>query len=217
MERFFIFDKYNTWFNWDLILTAKDVTPPEPKTNYVKIDGMSGTLDLTEALSGEVTYEDRIVSASFWTDKGTRKDRERLLREIVRVLHGRKITIIEPDDPEHYFIGRVNVKSMKNTLVYAEFTIEATCDPWRYAINDTERTIEVDDQEITAIINNYGVKTLCPTITISGDVSISNGDTTIDLVTGTYKNSSIKFIQGVNRLEISGSGTVTFTYKEADL
>lgn len=218
MERFFILDKFNTWYNWRLILTAKDVTPPEPKTNYVNLDGMNGTLDLSESLTGEVTYGDRTVSATFWTDNGSYKDRERLLREIVAALHGKKIKIIEPDDPNHYFYGRVKIKSRKNILPYAEFTIEATCEPWRYSLYDTVRTIEVDNQVVTdVVIHNNGVKTLCPVITVTGSVNIIYDGVKTPLTAGTYKISDIRLRQGVNVIGVSGHGSAAFTYKEADL
>lgn len=218
MERFFILDKFNTWYNWRLVLTAKDVTPPEPKTNCVEIDGMSGSLDLSESLAGEITYKDRTVSASFWTDEGTYKERETLLRTIVAALHGKKIRIVEPDDPDHYFYGRVKVKSPKNILPYAQFSIEATCEPWRYALYDTERRIEVNSQIVTnAVINNNGVKTLCPVITVTGSVDIIYNGTKTPLTAGTYKISDIKLRQGCNIVGVSGNGSATFTYKEAGL
>ena len=218
MERFFILDKFNTWYNWRLVLTSKDVTPPEPKTNYVEIDGMSGSLDLSESLAGEITYKDRKISASFWTDEGTYKERETLLRTIVAALHGKKIRIVEPDDPDHYFYGRVKVKSTNNILPYAEFSIEATCEPWRYSIHDSERRIEVNSQTVTnAVINNNGVKTLCPIITVNGSVDIIYNDTRTSLASGTYQISDIKLRQGCNIVGVSGNGSATFTYKEADL
>lgn len=218
MERYFILDKFNTWYDWRLVLTGKDVTPPKPKTNYVNIDGMSGSLDLSEALTGEVTYNDRTVSASFWTDEGTRKDRERLLREIRIALHGKKIKIIEPDDPDHYFYGRLNITSESNIVPYAEFKIEATCEPWRYALDDTVRTIEVNSQIVTnAVIHNNGVKTLSPIITVTGSVDITYNGVKTSLTAGSYKISDIKLHQGVNIIGVSGNGSATFTYKEADL
>ena len=218
MERFFILDKFNTWYDWRLILTAKDVTPPEPKTNYVDIDGMSGTLDLSEALTGEITYKDRTVSASFWTSEGSYKDRDKLLREIVRALHGKKIKIIEPDDPDHYFYGRVKIKSRKNILHYAEFSIECTCEPWRYALNDSVRRVEVNSQSVTeVIIHNNGVKSLCPEITVTGSVSITYNGVKTTLTAGSYKISDIRLRQGVNIIGVSGTGSIAFTYKEADL
>lgn len=217
MERYFILDKFNTWYDWRLILTAKDVTPPEPNTNYVTIDGMSGTLDLSEALTGEVTYKDRTVTATFWTDKGSRKDRERLLRDIRIALHGRKIKIIEPDDPDHYFYGRIKIKSMKNILPYAEFTIEATCEPWRYALNDTVRKIDLNQESIDVVIRNDGVKTLSPVINVTGAIDITHNGVKTSLTDGSYIISDVKLYRGVNIVNVSGEGSVSFTYKEADL
>jgi hypothetical protein len=217
MERFFILDKFNTWYDWRSYLTAKDVTPPEPKTNYVELDGMSGTLDLSESLTGEITYKDRTVTATFWTCEGSYKDRERLLQKIVASSHGKKIKIVEPDDPAHYFYGRVNVTSRTNTLAYAEYTIEAICEPWRYALDDTVRTVEVNGDKRSVVINNNGVKTVCPSIAITGSVEITYKGASVTLTDGSYRITDIKFYQGVNVVEISGNGSVTLTYKEADL
>ena len=217
MERFFILDKFNTWYDWRLILTAKDVTPPEPKTNYVNLDGMDGTLDLSESLTGEIAYDDRTVTATFWTNNGTRTEREALLREIRAVSHGRKIKIIEPDDPDHYFYGRVKIKSIKNTVPYAEFSIEATCEPWRYANEESVRSVEVNDQTVIVIMSNNGVKTLSPTITVTGSVTIGYNGATVDLTAGVYRITDIKLYRGVNIVTVSGTGSVIFTYKEADL
>jgi hypothetical protein len=217
MERYFILDKFNTWYDWRLILTAKDVTPPEPKINLVELDGMSGTLDLSESLSGEVTFKDRIITATFWTDQGSREDRERLLRDIRIALHGRKIKIIEPDDPDHYFYGRAVIKSTQNTLPYAEFTIEATCEPWRYNVNDTVRYISVNRDTKDLVICNNGAKTLSPVIEVTGAIDITYNGVRTYLTDGSYIISDVKLYRGVNVIKVSGEGSVSFTYKEADL
>ena len=217
MERYFILDKFNTWYDWRLVLTGKDVTPPEPKTNYVEIDGMDGTLDLSESLTGEITYKDRTVSASFWTSEGSFKGRASLLRKIVSTLHGKKIKIIEPDDPDHYFYGRVAVKSLNNILPYATFTIEATCEPWRYAVEETVRTVPLTTEFTDIVINNNGVKTLCPTIELTGDTVIFVNGVYTPFVAGTYKISDIKLRQGVNIIRASGLGSMIIKYREADL
>ena len=218
MKRYFILDKFNTWYDLRLIVTAKTIPDAEPKTNYVKLDGMSGTLDLSEVLTGEITYDDRTISATFWTDYGNRKDREALLQKITASLHGKKIKIIEPDDLNHYFNGRVKIKSKKNNLAYAEFTIEAVCDPWRYALEETARRVDVNTAAVTeVVINNNGVKTLSPIITVTGSVEITYNGQKTPLTAGTYKISDIKLRQGVNIIGVSGNGSATFSYREADL
>lgn len=218
MERYFIIDKFNTLYDLHLIITAKTIPDAEPKTNYVKLDGMSGSLDLSEALTGEITYNDRTISATFWTDYGNRKDREALFRKITASLHGKKVKIIEPDDPEHYFYGRIKIKSKKNNLAYGEITIEAICDPWRYSLEESNRTVEVNGvEQIKVVIHNNGVKTLCPIISVTGNVYIINGESNTPLAPGTYKLADIKLRQGVNILGVVGYGSATFTYREADL
>ena len=218
MERFFILNDKNTFYDWDLIVTDKVINPPEIKTNYVDIDGMSGSLDLTEALTGEITYKDRTISALFWTNRGNRKDRSALIGDIRAYLHGRKIKIIEPDDPEHYFDGRVKITSEKNNIAYAEIGIEAICSPWRYAINESERIVNVNGSNVTdVVINNHGVKTLCPTITVIGNINIIYDGSTIPLTTGAYQISDIRLTRGANVIGVSGVGTVTFTYREANI
>ena len=175
---------------------------------------MSGSLDLSEALTGEITYNDRTISASFWTDYGTYKERAKLLRDIRIALHGKKIKIIEPDDPAHYFIGRIKIKAEKNIIPYAEFSIEATCEPWRYSLEETERIVEVNSQTVTdVVINNNGVKTLSPVIRITGTVNIIYNGVTTTLTDGSYKISDIKLRQGVNIIGVSGTGSATFIYK----
>ena len=217
-ERFFILDKFNTWYDWNLILTAKDVTPPEPKTYLVEIDGADGSLDLSESLSGRVVYKDRKVTADFWTDHGNRRDRERIYREIVRSLHGKKIKLIEPDDPDHYFLGRVNISALSNNVAYATFKLNATCEPWRYSIDESVRRVDITGStRKDVVISNNGVKTLSPDITVKGSVTLFYDGLETLLTTGSYKVSDLKLRQGVNVIGVSGSGSVTFTYKEADL
>ena len=214
--RYFILDKFNSWYDWRLTLTAKDVTAPEPKTNYVDIDGMSGTLDLSEVLTGDVLYYDRTVTASFWSSEGTFQDRAMLLKTITSAIHGKKVQIIEPDDPEHYFLGRIKIKGVEQDQVHIAFTIEATCEPWRYSVEETERRVNVNG-DMDVVINNNGVKTLTPTLTVDGTVYVTHNGNTTKLTTGSWKITDLRLSQGVNVVKLSGDGTLKFTYREADL
>jgi hypothetical protein len=177
---------------------------------------MSGSLDLSEMLTGEITYKNRIVSATFLTDAGNHKDRERLLHEITKTIHGKKIKIVEPDYPDHYFYGRVKIKSKTNTLAYLSFTIEATCDPWRYRNHITERHIDID-RVTDIVINNHGSKTIYPLIDVEGTLTIDYNGHTVKLNTGSYNITDIKLYSGISVITVSGNGAIGLTYQEADL
>lgn len=218
MERYFIIDKYNTFTDWDLILTSKTITPPEPKTYYVEIDGMNGSIDLSESLSGTTVYKDRTISATFWTDKGNRSDRVKLLRQIRSAIHGKKVSIIEPDDPNHHFLGRIKITNEINNLAYAEISIEATCEPYRYSNDKITRSCVITASTTTDIvINNSGVKTISPVVKIEGNITITYNDSSIELTTGSYKILELTLYQGVNVVRVAGEGVITFEYEEADI
>lgn len=218
MGRTFIINNKSTYHDFNLYLTDKSIARPEPKTNYIELDGANGSLDLSEALTGEIAYKDRALKASFFCDEGNRLERERTLNELTRMLHGKKVKIIEPDDLDHYYLGRAKITNESNTLSHMEFSIEAQCEPWRYAIEETSRIVETDTQEITkVVINNKGLRTVCPSINIVGNVNVIIGGVVNSLSTGDYKISSLKLKHGYNIVDVSGSGTITFKYREADI
>lgn len=217
MERFFLFNDINTFYDWDLVLTSKDITPPEPKTNYVELDGASGTLDLSEALTGEITYSDRTIKATFWTSEGSQRDREKRIQVITRYLHGKKVKIIDPDDSDHYFYGRARITERFNNLAYAEISIECDCDPWRYAIEEYVRTVSATQTVTNVVIHNDGVKTVSPIFDVKGNINIIYNDQRYTLSAGAYKIPDVRLYQGVNVLGVTGNGSVTISYRKAEL
>lgn len=219
MERCFLFGNYNTWNDWGLLLTGKtDLEPPTVKTNYVAIEGMNGSLDLSEALTGEPTYEDRSFSASFCACDSSYEERRALLDNIINAIHGRKMKIVEPDNPNHYLYGRVGLKNVNHRVSHSEFTVEMRCDPWRYGREETLQTMPVDsDTPTDVLVYNGGRKTVCPDIHVSGQVTFTCCGVTSSATSGTYKITTFKLYQGENIIQVSGSGTLTLIYREAVL
>lgn len=219
MERCFLFGNYNTWNDWGLILTAKtDLEPPKVKTNYVDIEGMSGSMDLSEALTGEPTYEDRTFSASFCACDSSYEERRSLLDYIISAIHGRKMKIMEPDDPGHYLYGRVTIEKVSHTAFLSEFTAEMRCDPWRYGLDEMVQTIPVSSvSPVSVKIYNGGRKTVCPDILVSGQVTFTCCGVTSNATSGKYKVTTFKLYQGGNEIQVSGSGALTLIYREAVL
>jgi len=211
------FGEFNTATDWDLILNSINIADPKPKTNYVSVPGRSGDLDLTEGLTGEVEYENRGASFTFLLTNGSHLDREELIGTITNLMHGRKFTCIIPDKSEYYLSGRWSVSESKNDKAYGSITLEGNCDPWFYANNETIKAYTLTGAKQDIILANKGVKTLIPEITVTGSVKLTYGDISEALSDGTYKLVNLKIKRGGISLSVEGTGTVTFTYREAVL
>lgn len=209
------FGEYHTADDWDLILNSKKINPPTPKIVKVTIDGRDGELDLSRALTGEMKYNDRDASFSFIVTEGKHDEREGLINRIVNLIHGQKLQIIEPDDVDHYLLGECSVSDVKNDKAYGSFSVKATCEPYRYSINEINRIITASATPVNIVLTNNGKRTLTPTVVVSDSVTLSFGNTTLTLGKGTYKLSSLQLKSGSNIVSVSGSGTITFTYREA--
>lgn len=211
------FGDNHTVADWGLILTAKTIDPPTPKIININIDGRDGTLDLSRALTGEMKYNDREAFFSFLVTEGTQSDRSYMIQNIINAVHGQRLQIIEPDFPYLYLVGDCTVSEVVNNKAYGSFTVTATCEPYRYNVNETIRNITLTSTPTEIALVNSGRKTLIPTITVTGSVDLVINTTSVSLGAGTYKLTSLQLKNGVTLLTASGSGTVTFTYREAVL
>lgn len=212
------FGNYHTAEDWGLIMHEKNVPPPVPKTNYVSVPGRDGDLDLTEALSDVVNYQDRRASYTFLLTDGTHEDRVELISQIIGVLHGQRLQIVDTDDyPDYYMIGRLSVTEVTNTAAYGILKIEAVCQPWRYAIGQKTKTVTVtaSDGTVSVSITNSGYKTLAPTLTVTGSVTLTYNATSAALSAGTYVLAGFLLAPGVTTVTVAGSGTISINYQEA--
>lgn len=211
------FGNYHTAGDWGLILNAKSIEPPTPKIVNVSIDGRDGEIDLSEALTGEIKYNNRKASFNFIITEGTYLDRESMISNIYRAVHGRKLNITLDDDYTRYLVGRCSITDVTNNNAYGTIKIEANCEPWRYLVYDTVRTIEVTNTLTDIFLSNQGVKSVIPTLTVTGTVNITFGTSKFSLSAGNYKISDLVLKSGETLIQVQGSGTLVVTYREGIL
>lgn len=54
---------FHTWRDFHAVIQNSDIVgSPTPNTNYVDVPGGNGHIDLTEALTGDVTYSNRTLT-----------------------------------------------------------------------------------------------------------------------------------------------------------
>ena len=144
----------DTLSEWGLML-CNDLTigPAVPRYRFITIPEMSGALDLTEALTGSVPYDQRTISFTLFAVhdviSGTRHPATEEHFETVRsrlsgFANGKRMHVYLPDIPDHYFIGRVSVGG-KSGFNSGKVKVEIIADPYR--MKDGETTLTVDDDD----------------------------------------------------------------------
>lgn len=221
------FSDYHSYEDWGLLLVEKTISPPEPKTEIVDVPGMDGVLDLTEAL-GAVRYGNRELKFQFKVI-----DRERFYDAYTTVatyLHGRKRNIIIDDDPGFYYVGRCTMGDLKPGKIQSYFDVEVDAEPYKYETDDamangrwlwdtfnfrtgiaqdTQYTVS-GTQTITLINRGMAVN---PTFTASASMSVRYKGTTYSIPNGTTTNYNILLDAGENTLTVTGTGTLTISYR----
>lgn len=126
------FGNYHSWDNWKLLLKSKSIGFPTPKTNVIDIPGANGSLDLTEALTGEVMYENRELSFTFLTtEKLSGQGWADMISTIATALHGKRLDIILDDDSDLTYNGRCTIDAFATSSIKQEITIVCDCDPFK--------------------------------------------------------------------------------------
>ena len=219
-KRKIIFGDYDTAAHgWTL--AAWQLSPAEQKTNFVDKPGGDGSWDLSTALTdGLPRYYDRELSATLELSTGDRLSRETIIREMVNSLDGMRVDITLPDDPDHYVTGRLHVAREYNDMAHAAVTVTATCNPWRYNVSPTEKTLTAETTEKTISLNNPGRLAVVPEITVIGssaNVTLKYGTYTVTLGAGSYILPDLLLLPGSHALTYSGTGTIKLSYRGAVL
>lgn len=225
-------DRIHTWRDWGLKLVSVYIPMPEPKTQLVDIPGGDGKIDLTE-ISGRPAYHDREgIELTF--DLMDESYREWLLRysEFAREIHGRKVKMVLDDEPDHYYMARLNLDSQKTNPVFSEVVLSGTAEPFKYDLLSTGepwlwdpfnfrtgviRTIE--EQAITAnnktiTIRGAGIDN--PPVFIvtqASNLKLTHEGRTYILKTGRNRFPAVRVGEQDVTLTFSGSGRLTVEYR----
>lgn len=200
--------------DWNLLMIAKDIGEAMPRTNYVEIEGRDGSIDLTEAL-GEVKYDNRILSFEF--ELFNPQNFWEIKQEISNYINGRKMKIILDQDSLYYYYGRCEVKNANIEKNVGVIEIEAVCDPYKMKNTETIITEQVSAGDKFILDNQR--KTVMPTIQSTGNIVFKYNNKQFNVgITTNYQSPDFMLKEGENEVEIiSGTGTLTFTYREGVL
>ena len=119
----------------DMILKKSECTAnnPEPRRLTESIQGRDGVVDYSDYYDGIIFFENRTVSYKFFFG-GTPHEVSRAVEKLNRY-HGRKITVVEDDDPDFSLTGRATVtvdeRAPYGNYVYMTLSLDAEPYRWR--------------------------------------------------------------------------------------
>jgi hypothetical protein len=207
------FGNLHSWDDFSLILSQKTIRTPSLKTESVDIPGSDGVLDLTEFF-GDVNYNNRHLSFDFSTNVSQSVFLE-LFADIQNALHGQKMQIILDEDAEWYYTGRIKVSEWKSDKNIGKLTIDCDCEPYKLKITETVVSKAVSGTLNIVLPNSR--KRVVPTITTDAEMKISFGTYSGTFSAGTFRIPELELIEGNNTVTVTGTGNITFRYREGAL
>lgn len=232
-----LFGDKHSYRDWGLVLASRPkISPPTPKTVYIDIPSANGKIDLTESLTGDVSYDNRIIFLEFSIVQD-RSEWSRMYSEILDYMQGKKIEIVLDEDSYFYYIGRVTVGEWEAEKASSLLTIEVDAEPFKLEKIGSLEDWEWDDFDFEiGIIREYKDirvegsrefiiegrrKPVIPTFIAAPDsgstLSVAYNNIEYVLPTGTSRILNIVIASGTHTLKFYGFGTISIDYRGGGL
>lgn len=210
------FGNIHSFNNLNLILAPFTPPPAEPQTNFLKVPGMDGFLDLTEA-NGEVKYNSRQFEFTFTINPSEKKTFDEKVSEVSNALNGKQFKITLDRDPDYYWLGRCVVNKYAQDRNIGQIAVKATVHPYKLKHSETMVSIALSSSEQSVTLENGRMPSV-PTIECTDDgIEVSFSGNTYVLNAGLQKVLGIRFVEGYNALTVKGEGKITFSWREGEL
>lgn len=221
------FGTKNSYDDFGLILTDKDIGFPEPKLEEVNVIGADGVIDLSEVLNDDIKYKTRKLQFTFTVLKGN-KYWASTVADVANYLHGKKLRIQMDFDPAYYYTGRCKINSFKTSKRLCTITIDAECEPYRLDINGNSEkwlwdtfSFQNGFIRVNAVTVNGSLqvnlqnqrKIVSPTFTCSTAMTVTFDGVTYNLPKGKTQVLGIRLQYGTNYVTFKGNGTVKIEYQ----
>lgn len=195
------------------LLDGYTLGPPTAKTYTVDIPGGNGSMDLTEALIGDTTYQNRTQTFEFVVVDP--EDFEGLKTKIMNFLHGKSFPYVMTMDPEYVYEGRFSVESFTRvkyaSALLLKMKIKVTSNPYKH-----KDPMDATYDAVGGIIQylNSGREPVRPIFITDGFLKIIHKGKIYQVPKGTWQVNDVIFNEGSNRLYLSSYDIKNLRWKE---
>lgn len=185
------------------LLDGYTLSPPEPKIYTVDIPGGDGVIDLTQSLTGDVTYENRQQEFSFMVVNPD--SFERVKTDVSNFLHGKSFDYQMTMDPGYTYHGRFTVTEYSHTLysypgLVGIFSIKIDADPYK---SKGLQTYHLNPTGGMMFRFESGRKPVHPVIKCTQPCRVHWKDVVTVVPVGTHSLNDVIFTQGFNEIYIN--------------
>lgn len=206
-----MFDDLNSYDDFGLKLLSYKPDPPTVKENTDDNPGGNGIIDQTDWMGYQV-YNNRHPEFTFDLYVDDMNDMEEKLTRILNALNGQVRKVHTGDG--YYFEGRISVRAEPINNFYEMIVITVNAFPYKLREDETTVQVTAASDEKTVVLRNEKMPAM-PTIKTTGAVTLKlRGVTSSISSSGEYTAPDMLLLEGDNSVIYSGTGTITFTYRE---
>ena len=224
--------RIHTERDWGIKLLSIYIPMPGIKTQIIDVPGGDGGIDLTE-VNGRPFYKEREgVELVFVLMDGDYTTWLMKYSEFASEVHGRKVKMTIDDEPDHYYMVRLELDSEKTNPVYSQITLSGIAEPFKFDLQSSGEPWKWDifnfhtgvirqlmDIQITG--SNRTVKILgagidCPpvfAVTEANSLKLTHGGRTYTLKVGRNRFPAVRVGKEDVTLQFSGAGKLTIEYR----
>ena len=120
-----------------ILLDGYTINPPALKTYYVDVPGSDGKLDLTEALRGRASYDNRTMEFTFCVINVENVEAKK--SELNEFLHGKRYDFKISMDPNYIYHGRFTITEYEYSVYdvgkVLSLKLSIDADPYKKSIS----------------------------------------------------------------------------------
>ena len=212
-----LIDDEHTLHDWGAIITNSDVIgTPEPNTVLLEVPGRSGRLDLSEVLTGDITYSNREIKLELAAETNRDKWVE-ICFHIFNKFHGRIVHVTFDEDPGFYYVGRCSVSEPKRLASAGTFTVTIDAEPYKYEQEIFEATLMGGGSNLSGTVENLRMPAV-PKVTVAGPCQLFFGGKVYELAAGEDLDvPGLVFGPFENSVSVTGASSITFRFRRGCL
>lgn len=198
-----------------VLLDGYTLTPPSPKTYTVDIPGGNGVIDVTEAMTGDVAYDNRTMEFEFAVIDV--EDFEKTKTKVSNFLHGRKYSYTMTMDPGYTYTGRFTVSSYSHEAytngIVGTFKVKIDANP--YKVKEA-KTYKLNATGGKLFRLESGRRPVHPTIECEAVCFVTWNGKEYTIPAGTYRLNDVVFKEGFNDFYVNSCRLYTETWADLE-